>query len=208
MTTPEPDRILSTLPMTTDDRWPPGPLLPCPVTHPRTNVTARSRLPSTPLSKSTFRGFSNGSKPKESHCPTSSTRSSRRTSNAGASNTDSSGSSVMPAGMRNWWRSVASAGDSVQAVARDAWRIPPPTSSSMCCQSDQSVSGCCRSPTHYGSSSRPVCGGMLRVIACIETPEVIERILVHLATRESGGINDPRAPPLGACAAQPRPPLH
>ena len=36
-----------------------------------------------------------------------------------------------------------------------------------------------------------VCGGTLRVIACIETPEVIERILVHLATRQSGGINDP-----------------
>ena len=36
-----------------------------------------------------------------------------------------------------------------------------------------------------------VCGGTLRVIACIDTPEVIERILVHLATRQSGGINDP-----------------
>ena len=53
-----------------------------------------------------------------------------------------------------------------------------------------------------------VCGGTLRVIACIETPEVIERILVHLATRHSGGINDPHAPPLGACAAQPRPAHH
>ena len=34
-----------------------------------------------------------------------------------------------------------------------------------------------------------VCGGTLRVIACIEIPEVIEKILTHLATR---------APPLGA----------
>ena len=33
-----------------------------------------------------------------------------------------------------------------------------------------------------------VCGGTLRVIACIETPNVIKRILAHLATR---------APPLG-----------
>ena len=53
-----------------------------------------------------------------------------------------------------------------------------------------------------------VCGGTLRVIACIDTPELIERILAHLATRETGGINAPRAPPLGACAAQPRPAHH
>ena len=37
-----------------------------------------------------------------------------------------------------------------------------------------------------------VCGGTLRVIACIETPDVIRRILAHLATR---------APPLGAATA-------
>ena len=37
------------------------------------------------------------------------------------------------------------------------------------------------------------CGGTLRLIAYIETPEVIERILTHLATRETGCINDPRA---------------
>ena len=43
-----------------------------------------------------------------------------------------------------------------------------------------------------------VCGGTLRVIACIETPEVIERILTHLAARETGGANHPRAPPLRA----------
>ena len=53
-----------------------------------------------------------------------------------------------------------------------------------------------------------VCGGTLRVIACVDTPEVIERILVHLATRETGGIDDPRAPPLGVNAAQPRPAHH
>ena len=51
-------------------------------------------------------------------------------------------------------------------------------------------------------------GGTLRVIACIETPEVIERILAHLATRETGAIHDPRAPPLGVGAAQPRPAHH
>ena len=59
-----------------------------------------------------------------------------------------------------------------------------------------------------------VCGATLRVIACIDTPEVIERILAHLATRETGAIHDPRetgaihdprAPPLGVGAAQPRP---
>ena len=42
------------------------------------------------------------------------------------------------------------------------------------------------------SSEGGVCGGTLRVIACIDTPEVIERILVYLATRQSGGINDPQ----------------
>ena len=46
--------------------------------HVRTS-TPRSRLPSTPSSTSTFRGFSNGSKPTESHSPTSSKKSSRCT---------------------------------------------------------------------------------------------------------------------------------
>ena len=46
-------------------------------------------------------------------------------------------------------------------------------------------------------------GGTLRVIACIETPELIETILTHLAARETGGINHPRAPPLHAPQAQP-----
>ena len=48
-----------------------------------------------------------------------------------------------------------------------------------------------------------VCGGTLRVIACIETPEVIERILTHLAERNTGCIDYPRAPPLHAPQAQP-----
>ena len=48
-----------------------------------------------------------------------------------------------------------------------------------------------------------VCGGTLRVIACIETPELIEKILTHLAARETGGVNHPRAPPLHAPQAQP-----
>ena len=48
-----------------------------------------------------------------------------------------------------------------------------------------------------------VCGGTLRVIACIETPEVIERILTHLAARNTGCIDYPRAPPLHASEPQP-----
>ena len=48
-----------------------------------------------------------------------------------------------------------------------------------------------------------VCGGTLRVIACIETPEVIERILTHLAARNTGCIDNPRAPPLHAPDALP-----
>ena len=47
-----------------------------------------------------------------------------------------------------------------------------------------------------------VCGGTLRVIARIGTPEVIERILTHLAARETACIDHPRAPPLRAPAAQ------
>ena len=53
-----------------------------------------------------------------------------------------------------------------------------------------------------------VCGATLRVIACIETREVINKILTHLAARNPGAINDPRAPPLGVGAAQPRPAHH
>ena len=48
-----------------------------------------------------------------------------------------------------------------------------------------------------------VCGGTLRVIACIETPELIKKILTHLAARETRGINHPRAPPHHAPQAQP-----
>ena len=48
-----------------------------------------------------------------------------------------------------------------------------------------------------------VCGGTLRVIACIETPELIETILIHLASRQTGGIHHPRAPPLHPPQAQP-----
>ena len=48
-----------------------------------------------------------------------------------------------------------------------------------------------------------VCGGTLRVIACIETPELIERILTHLAARNTDCIDRPRAPPLHPPQAQP-----
>ena len=48
-----------------------------------------------------------------------------------------------------------------------------------------------------------MCGGPLRVIACIETPELIEKTLTHLAARETRGIHHPRAPPLHAPLTQP-----
>ena len=38
-------------------------------------------------------------------------------------------------------------------------------------------------------------GGTLRVIACIDTPEAIERILTHRAVREADCIHNPCAPP-------------
>ena len=48
-----------------------------------------------------------------------------------------------------------------------------------------------------------VCGGTLRVIACIEIPALIEKILTHLAARNTEGIARPRAPPLHAPLTQP-----
>ena len=58
-----------------------------------------------------------------------------------------------------------------------------------------------------------VCGGTLRVIACIETPlevplatrarSLIEKILTHLAARNTKGIDRPRAPPFHAPLIQP-----
>ena len=41
----------------------------------------------------------------------------------------------------------------------------------------------------------PKCGARVRIIACIETPEVIKTILSHLAAREDGGARRARAPP-------------
>ena len=42
----------------------------------------------------------------------------------------------------------------------------------------------------------------LRIIACIETPDVIERILAHLADRETDSVHLPRVPPLSAPGAE------
>ena len=41
----------------------------------------------------------------------------------------------------------------------------------------------------------PKCGGKLRVIACIEDPDVIATILVHIQRRETVEPSQPRAPP-------------
>ena len=48
-----------------------------------------------------------------------------------------------------------------------------------------------------------VCGGTLRVIACIEAPELIERILTHRVAGGTGWINHPHTPPLRAPGAEP-----
>ena len=48
-----------------------------------------------------------------------------------------------------------------------------------------------------------VCDGTLRIIACIETPELIKRILTHLAARNTESIDRPRAPPLHPPLTQP-----
>ena len=41
----------------------------------------------------------------------------------------------------------------------------------------------------------PKCGGKLRVLACIEDPDVIATILVHIQRREAAEPSQPRAPP-------------
>ena len=48
---------------------------------------------------------------------------------------------------------------------------------------------------HFDVEHCPVCGGTLRVIACIEAPDLIERILAHLAARDADSVPRPRAPP-------------
>ena len=53
-----------------------------------------------------------------------------------------------------------------------------------------------------------VCGGTLRVIACIDTPEVIDKFLTHLAARKARCNDRPRTPPLHAPQAQRQPPHH
>ena len=42
----------------------------------------------------------------------------------------------------------------------------------------------------------PKCGGTLRVIACIENPDVIAAILEHVGAREAAATAKPRAPPI------------
>ena len=42
----------------------------------------------------------------------------------------------------------------------------------------------------------PKCGGKLRVIACIENPDVIATILEHIRVRKAATTANPRAPPL------------
>ena len=42
---------------------------------------------------------------------------------------------------------------------------------------------------HLDIEHCPLCGGTLRVIACIEAPDLIERILAHLAAREADSVH-------------------
>ena len=65
------------------------------------------------------------------------------------------------------------------------------------------IIGCSLRASSTATTSSPtlsavVCGATLRVIACIESPDLIERGLTHLTARDTGGVNDPRAPPLSA----------
>jgi hypothetical protein len=42
----------------------------------------------------------------------------------------------------------------------------------------------------------PVCGGQLQVIACVEEPALIAKILGHIRTRDELASLDARAPPV------------
>ena len=42
----------------------------------------------------------------------------------------------------------------------------------------------------------PRCGGKLKVIACIEDPDVVATILEHIRARDEAQPSQPRAPPL------------
>lgn len=42
----------------------------------------------------------------------------------------------------------------------------------------------------------PRCGGKIRVVACIEDPDVIAKILDHIRARDEAEPSQPRAPPL------------
>ena len=44
----------------------------------------------------------------------------------------------------------------------------------------------------------PKCGGTLRIIACIEDPDLIATILEHIRARDKAEPSQPRAPPLRA----------
>jgi hypothetical protein len=43
----------------------------------------------------------------------------------------------------------------------------------------------------------PACGGVLRIIACIEDPAVIKKMLTHLDTKDASAA-PPRSPPARA----------
>ncbi len=51
-----------------------------------------------------------------------------------------------------------------------------------------------------GMGTCPACGGALRIIACIEDPEVIEKILTHLETKGA----EPEATRRQPCRAPPQ----
>ena len=56
--------------------------------------------------------------------------------------------------------------------------------------------------THIDIEHCGVCGGTVRVIACIETPELVDTILTHLAARNTACSDSPRGPPLRASGAE------
>ena len=308
MATPEPGRILSTTPMTADNRWPPAQLRLFPVTHPRTNGTARSRPHSTLSSKSTSRGFSNASMPKASRSPTSSSldlepddgfeqllgaavhyriatgphagRKALTLRTVGPSPPPDNPCIAQLSGFSLHARTVCEAHerdalerlcryiarpalsnerlsvndrrqvvyrlkhsfrdgtthvvlDPIDFIARLAALVPRPRAHltryhGVFAPNFKHRHRVVPNPVHPSTrepqASRPapmrwmqrlkrvfhidiehcgVCGGTLHVIACIETPELIKKILTHLAARETGGIHHPRAPPLHPPLTQP-----
>jgi hypothetical protein len=90
-----------------------------------------------------------------------------------------------------WWRSAVDGAAFAPAVGRGAWSTPVQRRAAMTwAQRLKRVFG-------IDIETCPACGGTLRIIACIEDPAVINKILTHLDSKNASAQPD-RLPPARA----------